>query len=1247
MQPLDKTLRNRLEATIKSARELAENAARAALQQLGVGETAPFSHLSETDRELRRRLRVHGRQLGDQRQPNGEQEISRLIEETAYEHWHRMLFARFLAENNLLMYPDPDDPVAVTLEECDDLAADEGAANGWELAARFAARMLPQIFRLDSPVFQLSLPPEHQQKLERLVADLPPEVFTASDSLGWVYQFWQAKKKDEVNAAEVKIGARELPAVTQLFTEPYMVSFLLDNSLGAWWVRQWAVGSEQLSVKARELLQSAANEDELRSFFSRSGIPFAYLRFVKTDHCTLTTDNSSVFTGEHWMPAAGWFEGWPDNLSELKTLDPCCGSGHFLVAALLMLVPMRMELEGLSAQQAVDAVLRENIHGLELDQRCVELAAFALALTAWKYPSAGGYRVLPELNVACSGLSVSVAKEEWKQLGLGKRNLTIALDWMHDTFKDAPVLGSLLDPKKQGLGEHYVQWDELSSALEQALKIPSPQPLSQKERSFSPPSPSGRGTEGEGYEQQEVAVVAQGLAKAATLLAGRYQWVITNVPYLARGKQNERLRDFCEKHYSEAKNDLATVFLDRCLELCVESGTSSIVLPQNWLFLTSYKKFREKLLNNDTWHLIARLGPGAFETISGEVVKAILITLSRGNSSLTPNPSPKGRGEHSLPLPLGEGWGEGNNLIRGVDVSEPRTAAEKAAQLLTGEIKSVEQAKQLENPDARVGFEKFESVPLLAEIADYGKGSTTGDGPRFLAFFWEFSEIQRSHRYWLNSPNSRDLWTGRSQLCKVPLNDVELNEQLGCRLHGQNVFGRPGVVVNKMRKLEPFLYFGEAFDDNICPICPTTEDNIPAIWSYVDSSEFHDAVRAVDQALKVTAATITKVPFDVNRWAKVAEETYSNGLPKPYTDDPTQWIFHGHPCGSVIWDEEKKWTIHGTLRTDDTVLQVAVARLLGYRWPAETSPLNPLSINGEGTSPDSPSPFMVRGTGGEVMELADEQREWVKRCETLSLTPALSQGERGHSLVDDDGIVCIPPVRGEAAASDRLLNLLAAAFNQNGGDAWSNDTLAQLLKSADHAGKTLETWLREKFFTQHCKLFQNRPFIWHIWDGLRDGFAALVNYHKFDAKLLETLIYTYLGDWISRQKQDITSGIDGAEEKLAAAEALKKKLELILEGEAPYDIFVRWKPLEQQPIGWDPDLNDGVRLNIRPFLSVPDVGKKGAGVLRDKPDIKWTKDRGKDVESAPWYHRFNGDRINDHHLTLAEKRAARENKGAD
>lgn len=1164
MQPLDRTLRNQLERTVKNARDIAEDAARAALEQLGVGEAAPFAHMNEQDRELRRRLRVHGRQLGDTLNGGKTQTMDRLIEEIAYQHWHRMLFARFLAENNLLMYPDPDDPVAVTLEECEDLAADEGAANGWELAARFAARMLPQIFRLDSPVFQLALPPEHQQKLERLLDDLPPEVFTASDSLGWVYQFWQAKKKEEVNVSEVKIGARELPAVTQLFTEPYMVSFLQDNSLGAWFVGRQATRMlggrlSDFSKRAIEKLINAESEDELREFFSLPGVPLSYLRFVKSDRCTLKENPSSLFDGEHWMPAAGWFDDWPDDLRDLKTLDPCCGSGHFLVAAFLMLVPMRMEHEGLSAKEAADAVLRENLHGLEIDQRCVELAAFALALTAWKYPGAGGYRPLPELNVACSGLSVSVAKEEWKQLGLGKRNLTIALDWMHDTFKDAPVLGSLLNPAETDAAK-LVQWDELSAALEQALK------------------------QEQTDEQQEAAVVAQGLAKAATLLAGRYQWVITNVPYLARGKQNERLRDFCERYYPEAKNDLATVFLDRCLELCIEGGTSAIVLPQNWLFLVSYKKFREKLLKNDTWHLLARLGPGAFETISGEVVKAILITLSRGNAAQ----------DGGL---FGEA--QSDRLIRGLDVSEPRTAAEKAAQLFTAKIKSVEQAKQLENPDARVALDDAEEIQLLQEYSDSYWGLGSGDYPRFGRVFWERTLPHRDWIYQLSTILEVFHFGAREHILFWQEGKGDIVNSPGAYVRGTQIWGKVGIHVSQMRDLPVTFYSGECWDSNSAPIIPQKIAHLPAIWCFCSSPEYNESVRQIDQSLKVTNATLTKVPFDLERWQKVAEVKYPNGLPKPYTDDPTQWIFHGHPSGSVVWDDKQKWTAHGPLRTDDTVLHVAVARLLGYRWPAELD---------------------------TDMELTDEQREWVERCEAL------------QPYADRDGIVCIPPVRGETSASDRLLNLLAAAY----GDAWTNDTLGRLLKSADHADKTLETWLREKFFTQHCKLFQHRPFIWHIWDGLHDGFAALVNYHKLDAKLLETLIYTYLGDWISRQKQDIVGGVDGAEERLAAAEALKKKLEMILEGEAPCDIFVRWKPPEKQPLGWNPDLNDGVRLNIRPFLTVPDVGKKGAGVLRDKPNIKWNKDRGKDVESAPWYHVFDGDRINDHHLSLAEKRSAME-----
>ena len=227
-QPLDKKLRKQLENTIIKARNVAEAAARTALERLCVGDGKPGEHLTEAMRQQRNKLRAHGRQLGDIKNDKDKQSIEHLVQETAYEQWHRMLFARFLAENRLLIYEDGVTPLSI--QDCFELAEDEDGVNGWELAGRYASAMLPQIFRTENPVLTIHFSPEHQRELEKLLEGLETETFQASDSLGWVYQYWQTQKKDEVNKSGNKIGADELSAVTQLFTEPYMVSFLLDNS---------------------------------------------------------------------------------------------------------------------------------------------------------------------------------------------------------------------------------------------------------------------------------------------------------------------------------------------------------------------------------------------------------------------------------------------------------------------------------------------------------------------------------------------------------------------------------------------------------------------------------------------------------------------------------------------------------------------------------------------------------------------------------------------------------------------------------------------------------------------------------------------------------------------------------------------------------------------------------------------------------------------------------------------------------
>ena len=280
MSTLSTELRNKLERTIVQARDVAEAGAKAALEALAVHHHEPYGHMSIEERKLRNHLRARARQLGDQQNRKGELKITHLVRECAYEHWHRMLFARFLAENDLLI--EPEMGVAISLEECEELAKEDGK-DLWTLASEFAQRMLPQIFRPDDPILNVAFAREHRINLEKLLDDLEPSVFTASDSLGWVYQFWQSKRKKEVNQSGNKIGADELPAVTQLFTEPYMVSFLLDNSLGAWWTAKSDAGMGRRGDAAKGIFERAETEEEIRKACAIPGVSLEYLRLVRTN----------------------------------------------------------------------------------------------------------------------------------------------------------------------------------------------------------------------------------------------------------------------------------------------------------------------------------------------------------------------------------------------------------------------------------------------------------------------------------------------------------------------------------------------------------------------------------------------------------------------------------------------------------------------------------------------------------------------------------------------------------------------------------------------------------------------------------------------------------------------------------------------------------------------------------------------------------------------------------------------------
>jgi hypothetical protein len=1112
MPYLDKNLRRQLAAAIQEARTVAEEGASDAIRRLGVAEDKAPPHVVGAAAELRVKLRAHARSLGDAWDADRKWLLStdRLVETAAFEHWHRMLFGRFLVERGLLVHPDLG--VAIARNELAELAAEEKLPDEWALVERIAAPALPAVFKPDDPVLAMTLAPEFSKQLRDIVVGLRTEVFTADDSLGWTYQFWRAAEKDAVNKSGVKIGSQELPAVTQLFTEHYMVQFLLHNTLGAWW-------SGKVLAENPALASDAEDEDALRAACSLPDVTWDYLRFVR---------DGEAQDGP-WRPAAGTFPGWPTRAAEITFCDPCCGSGHFLTEGFAILVALRQYEEGLSSTGAVQAVLRDNLHGLELDGRCVQIAAFNVALVAWKL--AGEPIVLPAPHIAWVGAPPPMSKAEMAALGNGDLGLRRALEALHDQFANAPTLGSLLEVGARNLLD--VDLRERGEAAFAKLRRAEP-------------------------ERAEGAIAARGLMDAAALLARRWTLQTTNVPFLGKGKQGQELASYISAHFPKAQSDLATAMLERLLLLCDEGGSLAAVTKGEWCFLSSSKKLRKLLLKHYELSFLVTLGEEAWEAFGKRGPLATLCVFN--HRKVTPA-----------------------SIHAALDLTNTDIRAEKIQRLTSDSPCLIKQSTQISNPDSRITVTSGKQAVLLSRYARSLQGISPADTPRYGRFFWE-SVGREDYVYWQSAPEAVHEFRGRELTLHYAVGLSEAIATGGAYIRGEDAWGRDGVAVRQLRDLSCTLYTGNLFDTNVAVIVPFDASHLPAIWTFCSSSQFRESVRRIDLKKNVTNATMVKVPFDLEHWQRVASERYPHGLPDPYSDDPTQWVFHGHP----------RYAKPGT------ELHVALARLAGFRWPAQ-------------------SDKKIR-----IARLAQER------------TVAAANLPEG----DGGGILPLQATANRRSLADQMRSILAAAY----GSEWSNAREQVLVRSSDFLLDTkeakntnIEDWLLNRAFRQHCILFskkgEQRPFLWHVWDAHQDGFSAFLNYHCLDRAALEKLTHTLLGDWIVHAKAESDEAREGK------ARQLQQKLMAIIAGEKPYDIFVRWKSLTEQPVGWEPDLDDGARLNIRPFMT--------AGILREQPKgINWNKDRGTDVESAPWHYLApkyggkEGDRINDHHLPLAEKRDA-------
>ena len=536
--------------------------------------------------------------------------------------------------------------------------------------------ILPALFETTSDYTELLLNlsvVDQEGVVYRLVHDISEDDFNIEkggqvEIIGWLYQYYNTEPKSAAFAKNGKITKEEIPAVTQLFTPDWIVRYMVENSLGRIFIEgQLAASRGQYSEAER-----AAKEKELAD---QMGWRYYLPEAEQTPEVRAQLDK---------LPAG------PSSLDALKLIDPCMGSGHILVYAFDVLIQM-YEKEGYSQRDAAQCILQNNLFGLDIDKRAAQLAYFAVMMKARQYDRRIFSRGI-QPHVYALRNSDPMPTEGWGYLGeegkIARR--------LQDSLADAEEYGSLLKPavtleELDKLQARLVKMDEMSS-----------------NGSFVTMSIT-----------QSVLDALCPLIELARMLVQKYDVVVTNPPYMGSSNMDARLSEFVKKNYPDSKADLFAVFIERCGQMTAENRYQAMITQHAWMFLSSFEKLREKLLQFHDTVSMAHLGPRAFEEIGGEVVQTTSFVL---------------RNSH-----IADYKGTYCRLI------EPTTQQGKEDMFLSGQNRyTAQQANFAKIPGAPVAywlslnaFSAFNNAETLNNLVVASVGIQTGDNEKFVHYWWE------------------------------------------------------------------------------------------------------------------------------------------------------------------------------------------------------------------------------------------------------------------------------------------------------------------------------------------------------------------------------------------------------------------------------------------------------------------------------------------------------------------------------
>lgn len=1023
-------------------------------------------------------------------------------------------------------------------------------------------KILPGMFQKIADYTELLLPDNllREGSVIQLMIELIPEDDwkDAVQIIGWLYQYYNSEKKDDVFAAlkkNVKITKENIPAATQLFTPDWIVRYMVENSLGRMWLEGHPDVKEQLlpteeeqsayaagnrnpkDTKWHYYLEEAEQEPEVQT----------QLAEIRKEYAALTPD-------------------------QLKVIDPCSGSGHILAYMFDVLMKI-YESYGYTTREAVESIVKNNIYGLDIDDRAAQLAYFAVMMKARQYDRRffsrkdenGNFKVLQPHVYAIveSGHTDKNGKnhKNYDEYALdyfcnGDMRLKTAMDTIISELHDAKEYGSILTITPQDWSALYDRFAEIEDDIhlyrEKALNELLP------------------------------------LVRVAEALSQKYDVVVTNPPYMGSSGMSAKLSDYVKKYYPDSKSDLFAVFIECCGQMVKKNRYQAMITQHAWMFLSSFENLREKLLKTDIINMV-HLGAKAFEEIGGEIVQTTSFILR--NSCICRY----------------KGYYE--RLVKA------NTQQKKEDEFLTKTSFYITSNNRFKNAPKRryiywIGTDDLWKHDLISTQFVSGGRNKTHNNEKYVREWWEVVPSNDwilymnggSYRKWYGNLTEVVKWTEQAK--KEYASHGGLVSEKCVESYGISWNGICGDLYGF--RIKPM---GIPFSSS-SPTIVNMSDKPPYVVLGLLNTKVGVAIlSAMNPTLQLNVGEVLdsplKIPSNCEEIIQCVKENVKYSK-KDWDSFETSWDFKQHPliCNRAFTPEKMEEDLKHHIR-DMNQMSDAYTRwqnecyLRFTELKKNEEELNRIFIDIYGLHDELTPKVEDKDVTVRKADLGRDIRSFISYAVgcmfgrySLDVDGlAYAGGEWDASkyasfAADKDNII---PICDDEYFEDDIVGLFVEFVKT----VYGADTLDENLEFiADALGgkgqpkDVIRNYFLNDFYSDHCKIYQKRPIYWLFDSGKKNGFKALIYMHRYQPDTIARI----RTDYVHEQQARYRTAIADLEQRIANASTgervkLNKKLTTLQAQDTEIRTYEeKIHHLADQMISID--LDDGVKNNYAIFHDV-------------------------------------------------------------